>query len=581
MPNNSQETYDIKYDKINGEYIAKDTAKSWTKAPFLMSISELERRLNGDLLNSGYSFTYDFLSNIKDPEAKRRLRTTTPFNSAPLLADSELTEYKDSLLSTLTIPDTTIGHDSIVEIGSVESEIFKVGYPAEIGSGQISSVKGNIPAHFSVTEIGSGEISRSETYSLQTGFPQRSTTQISTDELGLPATGTTQIGTTQIGTKETSLRHESFSQIGSPQVSLTKILPGETDTSEIGITQVGSRENNHIEHTVSSEFGSAQVDAQGKIVTKLGNLEFSKIPLSGSVTREQFFDSNPVFESIDHTHSSIPQYFDNINNSALNLWNNLLKPQTTFDINLEITNLSTGQLAEAQITQFDNQGIPIGGTLRIDDDANGVGWFIDPTPQGNSEFEYTLSETAYRAAPDSPAFGRYDLYTTILNEMGHLFGFLKGVGGYDRYLQTPNGRSSLVGPDFNVLLSGDLSHLDPSEYPNDLMNPFLRTNLRKLPTQLDIQILNAVRSSQLEKQWSVASQNNAPLLAPLTAPPLIPILNGDFEIEEKTNPESGWSDLGSTNIEQGYAVLREDSPFLSNLSQTFLIPEGQSHLVKY
>jgi hypothetical protein len=76
--------------------------------------------------------------------------------------------------------------------------------------------------------------------------------------------------------------------------------------------------------------------------------------------------------------------------------------------------------------------------------------------------------------------------------MGHLFGFLKGVGGYDRYLQTPNGRSSLVGPDFNVPLSGDLSHLDPSEYPNDLMNPFLRTNLRKLPTQLHLLVKLAI-----------------------------------------------------------------------------------------
>ena len=53
--------------------------------------------------------------------------------------------------------------------------------------------------------------------------------------------------------------------------------------------------------------------------------------------------------------------------SAIALWNSLLKPQTPFDINIVIKALSTGQLALAQTTQFNEQGRPNGGTFLIDD----------------------------------------------------------------------------------------------------------------------------------------------------------------------------------------------------------------------
>ncbi|MCC5618304.1 hypothetical protein LC605_25115 [Nostoc sp. CHAB 5836] len=91
----------------------------------------------------------------------------------------------------------------------------------------------------------------------------------------------------------------------------------------------------------------------------------------------------------------------------------------TFNINFQITDLPTGQLAEAQITQFDQYDRPNGGTILIDDDANGYLWFIDPTPLDNSEFAQTLADTALRATTGD-AVGKYDLLTTILHETGHL-----------------------------------------------------------------------------------------------------------------------------------------------------------------
>src|SRR5262249_8475528 len=60
------------------------------------------------------------------------------------------------------------------------------------------------------------------------------------------------------------------------------------------------------------------------------------------------------------------------------------------------------------------------GTVWIDRDAAGHGWYIDPTPRDDSEFP---------ARPGGPAFGREDLLTVVMHEMGHLLGFEDGGQG--------------------------------------------------------------------------------------------------------------------------------------------------------
>jgi len=61
------------------------------------------------------------------------------------------------------------------------------------------------------------------------------------------------------------------------------------------------------------------------------------------------------------------------------------------------------------------------GLVTIDSDANGAGWFIDTTPRDHSEFT-ELADGSLVASPDSPAYGRYDLMTVVLHEIGHLQG---------------------------------------------------------------------------------------------------------------------------------------------------------------
>ncbi len=65
----------------------------------------------------------------------------------------------------------------------------------------------------------------------------------------------------------------------------------------------------------------------------------------------------------------------------------------------------------------------------IDDDAAGHGWFIDPTPLGDSEFATALSATRLRTDPSGAPAGDMDLLTTLMHEMGHALGLDDLYGG--------------------------------------------------------------------------------------------------------------------------------------------------------
>jgi hypothetical protein len=64
-------------------------------------------------------------------------------------------------------------------------------------------------------------------------------------------------------------------------------------------------------------------------------------------------------------------------------------------------------------------GMAFPGTVWIDQNAAGYGWFLDPTPAADSVFP---------AAPGSPAYGRVDLLTVVEHELGHELGFDDTVG---------------------------------------------------------------------------------------------------------------------------------------------------------
>jgi len=84
-------------------------------------------------------------------------------------------------------------------------------------------------------------------------------------------------------------------------------------------------------------------------------------------------------------------------------------------------------LRQAQFTIADLGGDVLGlaapgRTIFLDDDAAGFGWFIDSTAGLDEEFGLSLGADARAAAAGSIAFGKMDLLTVVLHELGHWLG---------------------------------------------------------------------------------------------------------------------------------------------------------------
>ncbi|WP_375412919.1 VCBS domain-containing protein [uncultured Bradyrhizobium sp.] len=92
---------------------------------------------------------------------------------------------------------------------------------------------------------------------------------------------------------------------------------------------------------------------------------------------------------------------------------------------------SASQLAALHATNYvvgDLSGTIVGeqstGQITIDVDAAGHGWFVDPTPNDNSEFAHAANAagTDLYTDPSNAAAGHLDLLTAVSHEMGHVLG---------------------------------------------------------------------------------------------------------------------------------------------------------------
>ena len=100
--------------------------------------------------------------------------------------------------------------------------------------------------------------------------------------------------------------------------------------------------------------------------------------------------------------------------------------------------------------------------------------------------------------------------------------------------------------------------------------------MRKLPSELDVEILQAILAEELDASFGKGGAEGGgiePPTASLTSDPLLALANGDFSISDTTTDSFAWDTRGASGIEDGQAVLTEDSPFSSNFTQTFTVLE--------
>src|SRR5262249_58320962 len=59
--------------------------------------------------------------------------------------------------------------------------------------------------------------------------------------------------------------------------------------------------------------------------------------------------------------------------------------------------------------------------IKVDATAAGYGWFVDPSPTDDSEFEVAVPNKERQATEYNPAFGKIDLLTVVMRALGYIY----------------------------------------------------------------------------------------------------------------------------------------------------------------
>ena len=155
-------------------------------------------------------------------------------------------------------------------------------------------------------------------------------------------------------------------------------------------------------------------------------------------------DKSPQLQQVDvngSQHEPLTNNLEPIIEVARQYWQSLGVPAEL----LENVMINLDDLANVEIGRVENRQIT------IDADGTGWGWFVDPTPQESSEFNFNSTGDEGIALAGTEAANKLDLLSVLIHEMGHILG------------------------------------LADNDTPQDVMNGFTTTGLRRLPTLEDVQ----------------------------------------------------------------------------------------------
>lgn len=213
---------------------------------------------------------------------------------------------------------------------------------------------------------------------------------------------------------------------------------------------------------------------------------------AGSIVYPETFTQMWVGKGVE---LSGPDSLQVVFDKAVADWQEALGWEEPIDVKLVVQDFGDAQLGEAELLGLDENGLPQFGVLTLDDDGAGLGW--------SSDLE------------GGPAEGQYDLYTVILHELGHLYGFMSHYAGFDDNVVIDHeGNRLFIGADFVAVLDDYAHHLDSTEHMGDVMNATLDPGQRKLISALDVQILETAYASATAGQ--TVSGGSAALHAEVT-----------------------------------------------------------------
>jgi hypothetical protein len=170
----------------------------------------------------------------------------------------------------------------------------------------------------------------------QIGISENGSSQIYSGEVGFHQSGTSQISISQIAISQISHSENGLLQDSSPHFTTPQNGTAQGSNFQIGSGQIGSAQVT--QPKVSSiEISSTQIDSlqilpsqHGPITTLMGiQVNSSEIPLPSSITLQQFLSSHNF----------------NLQNTTIPTWTEFLTGSTPFNLNIEIIDRPTGQLA--------------------------------------------------------------------------------------------------------------------------------------------------------------------------------------------------------------------------------------------
>ncbi|MDR1383796.1 MAG: tandem-95 repeat protein [Planctomycetaceae bacterium] len=293
------------------------------------------------------------------------------------------------------------------------------------------------------------------------------------------------LGLTVENVNVTTLKNKRFSHVGRlPQTELWAVPYDANDDGCINVNDFLKFLTAYqpLQNTVV--FSAYDYNKDGNVnvndfLALLGNYGSYKRGDNVNITFPESFTQRYVGKTLDTDNAAT---VNKIIDAANKAWQNALGLEQPIDVQIVVQDLSKigdgKELANATITEIDAEGRPSKGIIVLDDDGAGLGW--------------------YSQIAEPVANGRYDLYTTLLHELGHVYGFNTS---YDA---------------FNEVVGDYISQLDGSELhasdPDDVMYATLATGVRKFISQFDTEIISDAYAAAKANPQLGFSNDSAPLM---------------------------------------------------------------------